>query len=101
MTKMLMKEVRVDMHLKHLQELVVTEDLVILIADMLMSSSYTKNWAFGYIIIDSNNPLNPQNINHVILYVDDGQYSYFIEATTSPNFDYYPDGIDGWNFPVV
>ena len=77
------------------------EDLVILIADMLMSSSHTRNWTFEYIIIDSDNPLNPQEINHVILYVDDGQYNYFIEATAPPNFDYYPDGVSGWDFPVV
>ena len=33
------------------------EDLVILIADMLMSSSHTRNWTFEYIIIDNDNPL--------------------------------------------
>ena len=77
------------------------EDLVILVADMLISSSHTRNWDFQYVIIDSNNPLNPQDVNHVILYVNDGQYDYFIEATASPDWGYYPNGVDGWWFDVV
>ena len=56
------------------------EDLVILIADMLMSSSHTKDWEFQYGMMDSDNPLDPQKMNHVILYVYDGQYGYYIEA---------------------
>ena len=86
------------------------EDLVILIADMLMSSKHTKNWTFEYVILDINNPNNPQDINHAALYVDNGQYDYFIEATGPPDFEdgsdannewYYPDGINGWYYPVV
>ena len=86
------------------------EDLVILIADMLMSSKHTKNWTFEYVILDINNPNNPQDINHVALYVDNGQYDYFIEAIGSPDFEdgsdtnnewHYPDGINGWYYPVV
>ena len=77
------------------------EDLVILIADMLMSSSHTSQWKFQYVIMDSDNPRDPQRVNHVILAVDDGQYSYLIEATAPPSWDYYPDGITGWFFDVV
>ena len=51
--------------------------------------------------MDSDNPLDPQDMNHVILYVDDGQDAYFIEATASPSWDYYPDGVIGWWFDVV
>ena len=77
------------------------EDLVILIADMLMSSKYTNGWEFQYVMMDSGNPLDPQKMNHVILHVGDGQYSYFIEATASPNWNYYPNGVNGWWFDVV
>ena len=51
-------------------ELAATEDLVILIADMLMSSSHTGQWKFQYVIMDSDNPRDPQRVNHVILAVD-------------------------------
>ena len=77
------------------------EDLVILIADMLMSSSHTSQWKFQYVIMDSDNPRDPQRVNHVILAVDDGQYAYLIEATAPPSWDYYPDGVNGWWFDVV
>ena len=77
------------------------EDLVILVASMLMSSSNTSHWEFQYVMMDSNNPLDPQDMNHVILYVDDGQYGYYIEATAPPRWDYYPDGVIGWWFDVV
>ena len=76
------------------------EDLVILIAEMIKSSSYTKDWVIQYIYMDSDNPQNPQTVNHVILSIDDGDNSYLIEATVSPNLDYYPDGITGWVFDV-
>ena len=77
------------------------EDLTILIADILISSRHTNDWTFNYIIMDIDNPLNPQNINHVILYASDGQYSYFIESTADPSWDYYPYGVNGWYYPVV
>ena len=66
------------------------EDLVILVADMLMSSSHTRHWDFQYVMMDSDNLLDPQDIDHVILYVDDGQYGYYIEATAPPSWDHYP-----------
>ena len=77
------------------------EDLVILVADMLMSSSHTDTWTFEYVYMDLDNPNNAQEVNHVILAIDDGQYSYLIEATASPDYDYFPNGVRGWFFEVV
>ena len=77
------------------------EDLVILIADMLMSSGHTRHWKLQYVMMDSDNPLDPQDMNHVVLHVEDGQYGYYIEATGPPSWDYYPDGVNGWWFDVV
>ena len=72
------------------------EDLTILIADMLMSSKHTKDWTFRYVYMDSDNPTNPQEINHLILYVHDGQNKHFIEATgKDPNHNYFPNGVKG------
>ena len=76
------------------------EDLVILIAELIKSSSYTKNWDIQYVYMDSNNPTNPQTVNHVILSVNDGADNYLIEATGSPDYYYFPDGVIGWYFDV-
>lgn len=76
------------------------EDLVILIADMLKSSKHTDGWTIQYVYMDGDNPTDPQEVNHVMLYVNDGTYDYLIEATGDPSWYYYPDGIDGWFFDV-
>ena len=77
------------------------EDLVILIADLLMSSKHTSDWHFQYVYMDLQNPTDPREVNHIVLYVHDGTYSYTIEATAPPNWEYYPNGIIGWYFDVV
>ena len=76
------------------------EDLVILVADMLVSSKHTKDWTIQYVYMDGDNPNDPQTVNHVILYVNDGTYDHYIEATGEPSWDYYPDRILGWFFDV-
>ena len=39
--------------------------------------------------------------NHVIIYVDDGTYNYYIEATAEPSWDYYSNGVNGWFYDLV
>ena len=77
------------------------EDLVILVLDMIKSSSYTKNWKLELLYMDSDNPKSPRGMNHVIAKINDGKYDYLIEATGDPpksNWsEYYPDGVKGWN----
>ena len=77
------------------------EDLVILVADMLMSSSHTDGWTIQFVMMDGDSPTDPQDIDHVILYVDDGEYAHYIEATGPPGWDYYPEGVTGWYLDVV
>lgn len=77
------------------------EDLVILVADMLMSSKHTDDWTIQYGVMDSDSPMDPQEVNHVILYVNDGEYDHYVEATGSPSWDYFPEGVIGWWFDVV
>ena len=72
------------------------EDTSILIADMLNSSRYTKDWQIALVYLDADNPTDPQTINHVFVYVDDGTYQYYIESTAPPDWNYYPNGIVGW-----
>ncbi len=76
------------------------EDLSILIADLIKSSSYTKNWEIKLVYLDIDNPKNPKKINHVAVYVNDGEYDYYIESTSSPRWDYYPNGIKGWYYEL-
>ena len=76
------------------------EDLVILILDMIKSSSYTKDWEIKLVYMDSDNPENPKNINHVIGYVYDGQYGYHIEATGKPSWEWYNSNLSGWWYDV-
>ena len=57
------------------------EDLAILIADLILSSPHTKNWDVEMWYIDSDNPRSPETVNHVIIWIDDGNYRYFLEPT--------------------
>ena len=77
------------------------EDLVILVADMLLSSEHTTDWTIQYVVIDADNPTDPQDVNHVILAVDDGEYIHYVEATASPSWGYFPEGVSGWWLDVV
>ena len=76
------------------------EDLAILIADLILSSTHTKNWDIELWIIDSKNPENPKGVNHVIIWIDDGNGGYWLEPTaktwnTAMKWnDYY---IEGWD----
>ena len=65
------------------------EDTVILIADMIRSSSHTKDWKLQLVYFDSNNPTNPQQINHVALLIDDGNQRYIIETTAKTMEDVF------------
>ena len=76
------------------------EDLAILIADMLASSRYTHDWTIQLVLMDLDNPTDPREVNHMIVYANDGNYDYFIEATGDPSWDWYPNGIDGWWYDV-
>lgn len=77
------------------------EDLTILVADMLISSEHTNDWTIQYVMMDADNPTDPETVNHAILYVHDGEYAHYIESTSSPSWDYYPDGVYGWYLDVV
>lgn len=59
------------------------EDLAILIADLILSSKHTENWDVRFYLIDSENPENPREVNHVILYIDDGSGGYLLEPTAT------------------
>ena len=63
------------------------EDTVILFADMIRSSSHTKDWKLQLVYFDSDNPTNPQQINHVALLIDNGNQKPYIIETTAKTID--------------
>lgn len=78
------------------------KDKSILIADLLRSSSHTVNWDIHLVIMDANNPANPQTVNHMIVHVGTGNSQYNIESTAMPEnngLNYWKDTIIGWNVP--
>jgi hypothetical protein len=74
------------------------EDTVIFIADMIRSSSHTKDWKLQLVYFDSENPTNPQQLNHVALLIDDGDTAPYIIETTAKTID----GFTMWSTtPIV
>jgi hypothetical protein len=79
------------------------KDKAILIADLLRSSSHTTNWKINLEIMDSDNPDNPQTVNHMIVLVNTGQNNYAIEATAQPDVNgmnvWAGKKVVGWDVP--
>jgi len=80
------------------------EDLAILVADMLKSSSHTRDWKIRLVYMDSERLDDPQTVDHVIVHVDTGQHSVYIEATGKSDMysdsRHYPEGVSGWYYDV-
>ena len=57
------------------------EDTAILMADMFKSSKHTKNWNIQMVYFDSDNPSDPQLVNHVALAVTTGEKFGILETT--------------------
>lgn len=80
------------------------EDLAILVADMLKSSSHTKDWEIQLVYMDSKRLDDPQTVDHVIVYVNTGQHAVYVEAVAESDmysdFSHYPDGVNGWYYDV-
>ena len=68
------------------------EDTAILMADLLRSSSHTKDWKIQMVYFDSDNPTNPRSMNHVVIYIDTGEISGKLETTAKTS-----DGLNKWN----
>ena len=76
------------------------EDTTILIAEMLKSSSHTRNWTIKLVYFDADNPSSPRTMNHVAILVEHDGYSYIIESTAKDSPYQWPDGVSGWYFEI-
>ncbi len=74
------------------------EDLSILFASMLKAAPV--DWEVDLVYMDSDSYQDPQTSNHVIVYVNTGEYSYFIETTSNQDMTPYPGGVTGWYYPI-
>jgi hypothetical protein len=73
------------------------EDLSILYATILKASPYPYEVEIVY--MDSDNPTDPQTLNHVLVSVATDDWRILSECTNDEGFDYY-ERVVGWYFDV-
>lgn len=73
------------------------EDLAILYATFLKAAPYPYKVELVY--MDSDNPTDPQDVNHVIVAVAAEDWRVFSECTNDEGFNFY-DRIVGWYFEL-
>lgn len=73
------------------------EDLAILFASLLKAAPYPYKLSFVYMDID--NPTNPQDVNHVIVWIETADWKAFVEVTSDQGWDYYEE-VTGWYYEL-
>jgi hypothetical protein len=73
------------------------EDLAILFASLLKAAPYPYKISLVY--MDSNNPTDPQKPNHVVVWVEAGDWKLFVDCTSDQGWDYY-ERVVGWYFEL-
>jgi len=76
------------------------EDLTILVASIIKSSSHTQQWDMKLVYFDSKGPNNATGVNHVALYIDTGQIATFVESTSKANGLHVWDKVEGWYLDI-
>lgn len=74
------------------------EDTSILFASMIKAAPV--DWEVSLVYIDSYNPTEPKEVNHVLVKVDTGVEVYLVETTSKDVMSPYINGVRGWFFPV-
>jgi len=74
------------------------EDLAILFASLLKASPYPYKLSLVY--MDSDNPNDPQNPNHVIVWVEADDWKLFVDCTGDQGWNYYQEGVTGWYYEL-
>ena len=73
------------------------EDLAILFASLLKAAPYPYKISLVYLDID--NPTDPQDVNHVIVWVETDDWKAFVECTSNQGWDYY-ERVVGWYYEL-
>lgn len=74
------------------------EDTAILFASMILAAPV--DWEVSLVYMDSNNPTTPQEMNHVIVYINTGTNGYHVETTSDTMMLPYPQGVIGWYYKL-
>jgi len=70
------------------------EDLSILLASMIKAAPV--DWYVDLVYVDSENINNPQDPDHVVVYIDTGQDTFIVESTSDQIMLPYTEGVTGW-----
>jgi cell division protein FtsB len=74
------------------------EDTAILFASMILAAPV--NWDVYMVYMDGYNPYNTVEMNHVIVYIETGNSSYFVETTSKTEMNPYTEPVDGWYYKI-
>lgn len=74
------------------------EDTSILFASLVQAAG--TPWSVELVHMDLDYPDRPQSVNHIIVSVDTGNEQFLVETTSSQMMEPYPNGVNGWWFPI-
>ena len=74
------------------------EDTAILLASLIRAAPV--DWQVDLVYMDSDNLLDPQTVNHMIVHINTGERDYLIETTGDLVMEPYSQGVSGWYFEV-
>ena len=70
------------------------EDLSILLASMIKAAPV--DWYVDLVYVDRNNIHDPQEPNHVVVYINTGRETFIVETTDDQDMLPYDEGVTGW-----
>jgi len=74
------------------------EDTSILFASMILAAPV--DWKVSLVYVDIYHPTAPETFNHVIVNIETGSASYYVETTSDSVMQPYTEGVRGWTFEV-
>ncbi len=75
------------------------EDMAILFASLIEAAPV--QWDVRFVYLNSKSPLDTKGLSdHVIVFIDTGKATHYIETTSMTNMEPYSRGVAGWYLPV-
>lgn len=76
------------------------EDFAVLVASILRASPHTKDWQIQLVYFDSDHPDQPENVNHVSLFIKTDEFETYVDRSLDPSKNESWEYINGWYFDV-
>ena len=73
------------------------EDLAILYATLLKAAPYPYEVELVY--MDADNPTDPEDVNHVMVFIETDTWKSFVECTSDQGWGYY-ESVVGWYYEL-